>query len=68
MTGSDGLSIAADQSHFDLGAVGPEQVYRRGVIITPDVEGVLLADFDPIPQTRRIVEARTFSVPLIVER
>jgi len=66
--GGDGLTVAPGANQIDLPAVEAGQVYRQSVKVTPTVDGVLLVNLSVSLKHDEILESRTFSIPLIVER
>jgi hypothetical protein len=68
VAGGDGLSIAPGANRIDLPALESGHVYRHSVSVTPHAEGVLLLGLTLTLKHDEIVESRSFSIPLIVER
>jgi hypothetical protein len=66
VSGSDGLSLAAEDNEFEFASLEPAQVYRHSIKVTPSGEGVYLLTLNVSLKHDPFEESRVFSVPIIV--
>jgi len=66
VSGSEGLQLAAGDAQIVFPSVEPAKVYRRSIMVTPSVEGVLFVTLSVSLQHDEMTDSRVFSVPLIV--
>lgn len=66
LSGSDGLSLAADQTVVNFNDIARTRVYRSSVSVTPAAEGIYFLTVAVAFKNPDFTDTRSFTVPIIV--
>jgi len=68
VSGSDGVTVVANASNFEIATAEAGEVYRQTVNVTPTAEGVQLVGVSVSLKHDEITDVKSFSIPIIADK